>query len=141
LKARLKWIEGLQFIAQPGSGHGVIVEGYTEQSDKPSAGPRPMEMLLMGLGGCAGIDVVLILEKSRENITDCIVDVEAQRSDEIPSVFTDIHMIFTVTGYGLSQKKVENAVRLSAEKYCSASLMLGKACTITRETRIIDTRS
>ena len=138
MKARVKWVEGFQFVGQPGSGHGVVMDASKGQDGKVSAGASPMEMILLGLGGCAGIDVVMILEKSRENITDCVVDIEAQRADAIPSVFTDIHMIFTVTGTGLTQSKVENAVRLSAEKYCSVSMMLKMACTITRETRIIE---
>ena len=138
MKARVKWVEDLRFIGQPGSGHGVVMDASAGAEGKVSAGSSPMEMILMGLGGCAGIDVVMILEKSRETVIDCVVDLEATRADTIPRVFTDIHMIFTVTGSGLSQAKVENAVRLSHEKYCSASLMLGKSVKITRETRIIE---
>ncbi|MBT4889264.1 MAG: OsmC family protein [Rhodospirillales bacterium] len=138
MKARVKWVEDLRFIGQPTSGHGVVMDASAGAEGKVSGGSSPMEMILMGLGGCAGIDVVMILKKSREAVTDCVVDLEATRAETIPKVFTDIHMVFTVTGTGLTEAKVENAVRLSHEKYCSASLMLGKSVNITRETRIVE---
>ncbi len=137
MKARVTWVEGKRFLAQPGSGHGVIMDASVSPEDTQTAGSSPMEMILMGLGGCAGIDMVMILEKSREKVVSCVVDLEATRADSIPHVFTDIHMIFTVTGKDLSDSKVENAARLSAEKYCSASIMLANSVTITRETHII----
>ncbi len=138
MKSQVKWIEDFQFVGMSESGHGVLIDASGGPKDRPTVGASPMELLLMGLGGCAGIDVVMILQKSREDVIDCVVDLDAKRAEGVPSVFTDIHMVFTVTGTGLSQTKVENAVRLSHEKYCSASMMLGKSCNITRETRIIE---
>lgn len=136
MEARVKWVEDLRFIGQSGTGHGVIMDASAANEGGVSLGASPMEMVLLGLGGCAGIDVVMILKKARVKIDDCVVDLVGERADAVPSVFTKIHMIFTVTGTDLSVDKVENAVRLSAEKYCSVSMMLGKAVEITRETRI-----
>ena len=137
--SKVKWVSGLRFIGASGSGHGVIMDG--SQSDDPdgSLGPSPMEMLLLGLGGCSGIDVVHILKRMRQPVEDCQVELSAERAEEPPRVFTSIHALYTVTGAGLSQDRVAEAVRLSAEKYCSASVMLGKAVTITRDITVIDT--
>lgn len=137
--SKVKWVSGLRFIGASGSGHGVIMDG--SQSDDPdgSLGPSPMEMLLLGLGGCSGIDVVHILERMRQPVEDCQVELTAERAAEPPRVFTSIHALYTVTGAGLSEKRVTEAVRLSADKYCSASVMLGKAVTITREIKVVDT--
>lgn len=136
MKAQVKWIEGYRFIGKNEQGHGVILDG---SGGDQRLGASPMEMLLLGLAGCSGIDVVHILQKSRQDVEDCIVDVEATRADTEPKVFTDIHMIYTVAGKGLKMDKVERAVDLSAEKYCSASVMMAKAANITREIIIKDT--
>jgi putative redox protein len=135
--SKVTWVSGLRFIGASGSGHGVIMDG--SQSDDPdgSLGPSPMEMLLLGLGGCSGIDVVHILKRMRQPVEDCRVTLTAERADEPPRVFTSIHALYTVSGKGLSEDRVAEAVRLSAEKYCSASVMLGKAVEITREIEVI----
>lgn len=137
--SKVKWVSGLRFIGASGSGHGVIMDG--SQSDDPdgSLGPSPMEMLLLGLGGCSGIDVVHILKRMRQPVEDCQVELTAERAAEPPRVFTSIHALYTVTGAGLSKDRVAEAVRLSADKYCSASVMLGKAVSITREISVVDT--
>ncbi len=111
-------------------------------SDDPdgSLGPSPMEMLLLGLGGCSAIDVVHILNRMRQPVEDCQVELSAERAPEPPRIFTAIHALYTVTGTGLSRDRVAEAVRMSADKYCSASVMLGKAVEITREIKVIDGR-
>ncbi|MBL4666041.1 MAG: OsmC family protein [Sneathiella sp.] len=136
MKAQAKWVEGYRFIGKNEQGHGVIMDG---SSGDQRLGASPMEMLLLGLAGCSGIDVVHILKKSRQDVEDCIVDVSAERADTEPKVFTDIHMTYTVTGKKLNMEKVKRAVDLSAEKYCSVSVMLGKAANITREIIVTDT--
>ena len=135
MKARVKLIEGVSFVGQSESGHSVVMDGAPESGGK-NLGVRPMEMLLMGLGGCSAFDVVLILRKSRQQITDCVADLSAERADSDPKVFTKIHVHFTVTGKALDPKRVEQAVKLSAEKYCSASIMLGKTAVITHDFEI-----
>jgi len=130
MRARIKWLDHMSFVGESGSGHSVVMDGAPEVGGR-DLGVRPMEMLLLGLGGCASFDVVLILQKARQNITDCQVEVSAERSDDIPKVFTKIHLQFTVEGNGLSEARVSRAVSLSAEKYCSASKMLEKSAEIT----------
>ncbi|HQT32091.1 MAG TPA: OsmC family protein [Thiobacillus sp.] len=137
MKARVKLIEGVSFVGQSESGHSVVMDGAPESGGK-NLGVRPMEMLLLGLGGCSAFDVVLILRKSRQPITDCVADLTAERADTDPKVFTKIHVHFTVTGMGLDPKRVEQAVKLSAEKYCSASIMLGKMADITHDFEIVE---
>ncbi|WP_085901351.1 OsmC family protein [Kiloniella majae] len=137
MKTRIKWIENVAFMAESGSGHAVVMDGAVEGGGR-NLGPRPMEMLLMGLGGCSAYDVVYILKRGRENVEDVDVDVEAERADTDPKVFTKIHMHFRVKGAGLNEKKVERAVKLSADKYCSASIMLGKAAEITHSFELIE---
>jgi len=137
--ARVKWIDGMRFVGQSNSGHGVLIDGSAGDETAESSGASPMELILLGLGGCASIDVVLILQKARQAVEDCEVELVAERAETIPRVFTKVKMIFTVTGGGMSLDKVENAVQLSAEKYCSASMMLGKSVDITHEVKIIDT--
>ena len=137
MKARVKLIEGVSFVGQSESGHSVVMDGAPEAGGK-NLGVRPMEMLLMGLGGCSAFDVVLILRKSRQPITDCVADLSAERADTDPKVFTKIHVHFTVTGKGLDPKRVEQAVKLSAEKYCSASIMLGKTAVITHDFEMME---
>lgn len=138
MKVRAKWTEGYRFIGNNESGHGLIMDGSGSEAPEGRLGNSPMELLLLGLAGCSGIDVVHILQKSREQVVDCVVDVEGTRAETEPKVFTDIHMVYTVKGTNLTPKKVERAVDLSAEKYCSASVMMSRAATITREIRIED---
>lgn len=135
MKARVKWVEDVTFVGESGSGHAVVMDGPPE-SGGHNLGIRPMEMLLLGMGGCTAFDIVLILGKARQQVTDCVVEIEAERADTIPRVFTRIHVHFIVTGFGLSDKQVARAVELSAEKYCSASIMLGKSATITHDYEI-----
>jgi putative redox protein len=130
MKARVKWLEEVSFVGESGSGHAVVMDGPPEDGGR-NLGFRPMEMLLIGMGGCTAFDVVHILKKGRQPVSDCVVEIEAERAAEAPKVFTKIHAHFIVTGRGLSDKQVERAVQLSAEKYCSASLMLGKTAEIS----------
>ena len=123
MKARVKWVEEATFIAESGSGHAVVMDGPPELGGR-NLGVRPMEMLLLGMGGCTAFDVIHILKKARQPVTDCVADLEAERADTDPKVFTKIHVHFVVTGKGLDEKRVARAVELSAEKYCSASIML-----------------
>ena len=125
MKASIKWTDGRQFVAEVGSGHSVVIDGNPENGGR-NTGPRPMEMMLMGLGGCTSFDVMQILDKSRAPVTDCVASVEAERAEGTPAVFTKIHVHFTVTGHGLKEAQVKRAVELSADKYCSASIMLAR---------------
>lgn len=134
MKARVTLIEGVRFAAEAGSGHSVVMDGAEEHGGR-NTGFRPMEMLLVGLGGCTAFDVVSILRKGRQPVTDVVVDIEAERADTDPKIFTHIHMTYTVTGDGLDARKVERAVALSAEKYCSATAILEQSATITHEIR------
>jgi putative redox protein len=137
MKARIKWKDGASFLAKSGSGHSVLMDGPPEAGGINS-GPRPMEMLLMGTGGCAAFDVVLILKKSRQEIRGCEVEIEAERASQEPKVFTRIHFHFILAGKELNPKQVERAINLSAEKYCSASIMLGKTAELTHDFEIIE---
>jgi putative redox protein len=132
VKARIKWLDNMSFVGESGSGHSVVMDGPPELGGR-NLGVRPMEMLLLGLGGCASFDVVLILQKSKQAVTDCEVEITAERADTEPKVFTRIHLHFIVKGHDLAVEKVERAIRLSAEKYCSASIMLGKTATVTHD--------
>lgn len=125
MKASVKWTDGRQFVAESGSGHSVVIDGPPDHGGR-NTGPRPMEMLLMGMGACTSFDILNILDKARADVTNCVASLEAERADEVPSVFTKIHVHFTVSGKGLKEKQVARAVELSAEKYCSASIMLVK---------------
>ena len=125
MKARIKWVEERTFVGESGSGHSVVMDGAPDQGGR-DLGVRPMEMLLLGMGGCTASDVVHILEKSRQAVKDCVVDVNAERAGDDPKVFTRIEMQYRVTGKALSREKVERAVHLSTEKYCSASIMFAK---------------
>ena len=136
MKARIKWVEEATFLGESGSGHAVVMDGPPENGGR-DLGVRPMEMLLIGMGGCTSFDVVMILKRARQAVTDCVVEVSAERADEIPKVFTSIHVHFIVTGHGLSERPVARAVQLSPQKYCSASIMLGKAADITHDYEII----
>jgi len=135
MKARIKWVQDATFLGESGSGHAVVMDGPPESGGR-NLGVRPMEMLLLGMGGCTAFDVVHILRKSRQPVSDCEALLEAQRADEDPKVFTAIHVHFIVSGRGLSEKHVARAVSLSAEKYCSASIMLGKTARISHDYEI-----
>ena len=137
MKCRIKWLDYMTFVGESGSGHSVVMDGAPEAGGR-NLGIRPMEMLLLGLGGCTAFDVVSILHKSRQNIVDCEVEIEAERSSEVPRVFTGIHVHFIISGKDLDPAKVERAVNLSADKYCSASRMLEKAATITHDFEIVE---
>jgi len=126
MRATVKWVDGAQFIAESGSGHSVVMDGPPDHGGR-NLGVRPMEMLLLGLGGCSSFDVMSILTKARQSVTDCRVELEAERAEGIPSPFTKIHMQFVVTGKDLKETQVKRAVELSATKYCSASIMLEAA--------------
>ena len=137
MKARAKWVEGMAFMGEAGSGHAVIMDGAPEYGGR-NIGIRPMEMLLIGLAGCTGFDVVQILKKGREAVTGCEVEVEAERATEDPKVFTRIHIAYRVSGRGLSQAKAERAVTVSKEKYCSASIMLGATAEMSTSLVVVD---
>lgn len=135
MKARVKWVEDVTFLGESGSGHAVVMDGPPEAGGR-NLGVRPMEMLLMGMGGCASFDVMQILRKSRQRVTDCVAELTAERAADDPKVFTRIHICFIVTGHDLGEPQVRRAVELSAEKYCSASIMLGKTAEITHDFEI-----
>lgn len=135
MKSRVKWLDNMTFVGESASGHAVVMDGPPEFGGR-NLGIRPMEMLILGLGGCSSFDVILILKKSRQQVEHCEVELEYERADVEPKVFTRIHMHFIVTGNNLSAEKVEKAINLSAEKYCSASVMLGKTATITHDYEI-----
>ena len=137
MKARIKWVDGMSFLGESGSGHAVLMDGAPEAGGR-NLGPRPMEMVLMGTGGCSAFDVVLILKKSRQEINDCVVEIESERAEEDPKVFTRIHFHFIVTGKNLNPAQVERAIKLSAEKYCSASIMLAKTAQMTHDFEIVE---
>lgn len=139
MEATIKWVDGAMFVAQSGSGHAIVVDGPPDHGGR-NLGVRPMELVLLGLGGCASFDVMDILKKARQPVTDCETRLTAERDDGVPRVFTRIHVHFVVTGAGLSEKQVARAVKLSAEKYCSASIMLERGgVKITHDHEIIDT--
>lgn len=140
MKARIKWIENVSFVAESGSGHALVIDGAPEGGGR-DLGPRPMEVVLMGTGGCTAYDVMHILRKSRAPVTDCVLEIDSERAAEDPKVFTKIHFHFIVTGKGLKAAQVERAVHLSAEKYCSASIMLGKTATITHDFEVRETEA
>ena len=141
MECTVRWVganAGMSFIGESGSGHAVVMDGAPEAGGR-NLGPRPMEMLLMGTGGCSAFDVVLILQKARQKVSDCQVQLQATRAETDPKVFTAIHFHFIVSGQGLSESVVERAVKLSHEKYCSASIMLGQVAQITHSVEIVDT--
>ena len=123
--ATVKWMDGMAMVAESGSGHGFIMDGAPANGGR-NAGARPMEVVLMGLGGCTTFDVMSILKKTRQQVSDCVVELQGERADAVPSVYTSIHVHFKVYGVNLDDAKVQRAVKLSAEKYCSASLMLSQ---------------
>ncbi|HEX5637166.1 MAG TPA: OsmC family protein, partial [Gammaproteobacteria bacterium] len=133
----VKWLDHMTFVGESESGHTVVMDGAPEVGGRNLAA-RPMEMVLMGMGGCTAFDVVMILQRARQPVTDCILELTAERADEVPKVFTKIHVHYIVKGKGLSEKQVEKAVSLSAEKYCSVSIMLGKSAVITHDFEIVE---
>jgi len=137
MKCRIKWLEHMSFVGESGSGHSVVMDGAPDAGGR-NLGVRPLEMLLLGLGGCTAFDVVSILRKSRQQLVDCEVEIEAERAESIPKVFTKIHLHFIVSGRGLDQGKVAKAIDLSADKYCSASRMLEKTAAITHDFEIVN---
>ncbi|MCC8986459.1 MAG: OsmC family protein [Candidatus Contendobacter sp.] len=130
MKTRITWLEDMTYVAQSPSGHALVIDGPPELGGH-NLGPRPMELLLMGMGGCTAIDVVNILRKARQELHGCELQIDAERADSDPKVFTTIRVHFILTGKSLSAKHVERAIHLSAEKYCSASIMLGKTAQIS----------
>jgi len=137
MKVKVQWIEGRSFLGESGSGHGVLMDTAADLGGR-NLGPRPMEMLLLGMGGCTGIDVVMMLQKMREKVSGCAMELEAERAGEEPKIFTKIKVTYVVTGKGIKPANVERAIQLSAEKYCSASIMLGKTAEITHDFRIVE---
>ena len=135
MKARVKLVEGITFVAESGSGHAIVMDASPDVGGR-DLGARPMELVLMGAGGCSAIDVVHILRKARQDMVDCVVELEAERADEDPKVFTRIHMHYIVTGRGLNPAQVERAIKLSKEKYCSATIMLAKTAEVTSDYEI-----
>jgi putative redox protein len=137
MQATVKWVGEAMFLAESASGHCVVMDGPPDHGGR-NLGPRPMEMLLMGMGGCASFDVVSILKKSRQAVTGCVTRLEAERADEIPAVFTAIRLHFVVSGKDLKEAQVKRAVDLSAEKYCSASIMFSRAgATVSHSYEIV----
>ena len=137
MKARVKWVEGALMLGESGSGHALVMDGPEEHGGR-NLGARPMEMLLLGMGGCTEFDVVHILRKSRQEVRLCEVEITAERAESEPRVFTRIHVHFRVGGPGLTEKAVGRAVKLSAEKYCSASIMLGETAEITHDFELVE---
>ena len=137
MKCRVKWLDHMTFVGESGSGHAIVMDAAPEHGGR-NLGIRPMEMLLLGLAGCTAFDVAMILNKSRQDIVDCEVLIDSDRADEVPKVFTRIHIHFVVSGNDLDAAKVEKAVNLSAEKYCSASKMLSATAEITHDFEIVD---
>ena len=137
MKAQVKWLGGRAFEGTPDSGHSVIMDSSPDFGGD-DRGIRPMEMLMVGMGGCTSIDVMNILEKSRQDVTACVAEVSAERADTEPKVFVRMHVHFKVTGRNLDAQRVQRAISLSAEKYCSASIMLGKTAEITHDFELIE---
>jgi len=137
MKVRAKWVEGVCFVGESGSGHAVVTDGAPDAGGR-NLGMRPMELVLLGAATCTAFDIVLILKKARQPIADCVVEAEADRADIVPRVFTRIRLKYVVAGRGLDPKQVERAAKLSKDKYCSATQMLGKTAAITYEVVIVD---
>lgn len=135
MKARISLTEGMTFVAESGSGHAIVVDASPDVGGR-DLGPRPMELVLMGTGACSAIDVVHILRKARQAVRGCVVELDSDRAAEDPKVFTRIHFHFVVTGSGLAPAQVERAIRLSQEKYCSATAMMAKTAEVTSDFEI-----
>lgn len=136
MECKVKWLDGVSFVAETGSGHALVMDGAPEGGGR-NLGPRPMEMVLLGTGGCSAYDVVVILKKSGQQISACSVELKAERAEADPKIFTSIHMHFVLRGTNLKTSMVESAIKLSHQKYCSASIMLGKTARITHDYEII----
>lgn len=136
MKARVKWVEGVAFLGETESNHAVLMDGAPAYGGR-NLGPRPMEMLLIGAGGCTSFDVITILKKSRQAVSDCYVELDAERAETDPKIFTQIHLHFVVTGKDLKPEVVAKAIKLSAEKYCSASIMLGATAEVTHDFEVV----
>ena len=136
MKARVKWVEQVSFLGESESGHAVLMDGAPAAGGR-NLGLRPMEMLLLGTGGCTSFDVIAILKKSRQAVTDCYVELEAERAETDPKIFTKIHMHFVVKGKDIKPEVVGKAIKLSAEKYCSASIMLGAMAVMSHDFEVI----
>lgn len=137
MKARVKWLDHMSFVGESGSGHSVVMDGPPDDGGR-NLGVRPMEMVLLGMGGCTAFDMVHILRRQRQAISDCQVELEAERAKDVPKVFTRIHVHYIVKGTGLDEGKVERAVKMTAEKYCSVSIMLAASVNITHDFEIIE---
>jgi len=137
MEVKVKWVDGMMFLGESGTGHTVTMDGPAELGGR-NMGVRPMELLLIGMGGCTSFDVMQILQKGRQNVTGCVAEIAAERVDTVPKVFSKIHVHFVVTGKALKEATVARAVKLSAEKYCSASIMLEKAVEITHDFEIVE---
>jgi putative redox protein len=138
MQATVKWVDGVMFVGEAGSGHAVVMDGPPDHGGR-NIGIRPMEMILLGVGGCSSFDVVQILQKGRNEIISCVTEISAERVDAVPSVFSKIHFHFVVKGHDLKVAVVERAIKLSAEKYCSATIMLGAAgVEITHDFEVIE---
>ena len=140
MNARIKWLDHMSFVGESGSGHSVVMDGAPENGGR-NLGPRPMEMILLGLGGCTAFDIVTILQKSRAPVDDCEVEISAERAAAVPAVFTKIHVHYIVKGAGLQDKQVKRAVDLTSEKYCSVSMMLKPSVELTYDYEIEDTNA
>ena len=136
MKAVVKWLDNMSFVGESESGHSVVMDGPPESGGR-NLGVRPMEMVLLGMGGCTAFDVVLILQRQRQEITDCYVELSSERAEEVPKVFTKIHVHYVVKGKNLNEKRVARAVDMTAEKYCSVSIMLAKSVEVTHDFEII----
>lgn len=137
MKATVKWLDHMSFVGESGSGHSIVMDGPPDDGGR-NLGVRPMEMVLLGMGGCTAFDVVFILKRARQLITDCHVELEAERATDVPKVFTKIHAHYVIKGKGLDVKKVERAVTMTAEKYCSVSIMLAATVEVTHDFEIIE---
>jgi len=136
METRVKWLDNMSFVGESASGHSVVMDGPPEAGGR-NLGARPMEMLLLGVGGCSSFDVVSMLKKARQDITNCEVKISAERADTEPKVFTKIHLHFIIEGNNLSEKKVARAIGLSADKYCSASIMMSKTAEVTHDFEMV----
>ena len=137
MKSRVKWMENVAFVAETGSGHAIVVDGAPDAGGR-NIGVRPMELVLAGAAACTAFDVVWILKKARQPVSDCVVDADAERAETDPKVFTRIHLRYRIAGRGLDPRQVERAVKLSKEKYCSATIMLAKSAEITFDLAVVE---
>ena len=140
MKARVLLTEGITFVAESGSGHAIVVDASPDVGGR-NLGPRPMELVLMGAGACTAVDVVLILRKARQSVAGCVVELDSERAKDDPKVFTKIHFHFVITGSGLAPAQVERAIKLSRDKYCSATAMLAKTAEVTSDFEIREAAS